>query len=126
LADLKREDTADDFYKYGKVKEFARGIGRGRPEKPADQIRVAILDTGVDVTHDDLQSPWIDGQIFYQNFAGVRSGIPQDNDGHGACVTSILLQMAENVDLYVARVSPDGLNWKTSDVVDVRRRSCVY
>jgi hypothetical protein len=30
------------------------------------------------------------------------------------------------VDLYVARVSPDGLNWKTSDVVDVRRRSCVY
>ncbi|KUJ07746.1 uncharacterized protein LY89DRAFT_789435 [Mollisia scopiformis] len=118
----KKEKTADKwFYEYGKVKDFVRSIGRERPENPADRVRVAILDTGVDVTHDDLHSPWLDGQIFYQNFVGKRSGIPQDDDGHGTHVTSILLQMAENVDVYVARVSRDGLDWKSKDVEDAIR-----
>lgn len=108
------------------MKELVRLVVRERPDKPTDRVRVAILDTGVDVTHDDLHSPWIDGQIVYQNFVGTRSDIPQDDDGHGTHVTSILLQMAENVDIYVARVSPDGLSWRSSEVEDVRRYSDVY
>ncbi|KHO11789.1 FMN-dependent alpha-hydroxy acid dehydrogenase, active site protein [Metarhizium robertsii ARSEF 23] len=117
-----KEDLADDWIcRYSKVKELARKLGRNRPDDPSDRVRVAILDTGVDVTHDNLYGPWTKGQIFYQNFVGMPSNIPEDSDGHGTHITSILLQMAENVDIYVARVSPDGQHWKSREVEDAIR-----
>jgi hypothetical protein len=123
----KKEEAADAWFdSYGGVKKLVRDVGRERPDNPTDRVRVAILDTGVDVTHDDLHGPWIEGQIVYQNFVGTRTGMPQDDDGHGTHVTSILLRMAENVDIYVARVSADGVHWRSSEVEDVRRHSGVY
>ncbi len=80
---------------------------------------MAILGTGVDVTHDNMYEPWIKGHIFYQNFFGNRSNIPRDDDGHGTHITSILREMTENVDIYVARISPDGEKWNSTEVEDV-------
>lgn len=52
----------------------------------------------------------------YKNFApgGSRSTLPQDDHGHGTYITSILLKMARNVDVYVARVSENGKTWNSS------------
>lgn len=99
--------------------DFLTETGRGRPATPADRIRVAILDTGVDVTHDELRGPWLKGQIIYENFVGAASGVPRDDNGHGTHVTSILNYIAPNVDIYIARVSPDGLKWKATEVEEV-------
>jgi subtilisin family serine protease len=80
---------------------------------------VAILDTGVDVTHDELHGLHRSKQLVYHNFVGAESSIPRDDCGHGTHVTSILHKVAKNVDLYVARVSADGESWKSSQVTKV-------
>lgn len=84
-------------------------------------MRVAILDTGVYVTHKDLHRLRMQHQIIYENFVpgGVPSVTPLDETGHGTHVTSILLKIAENVDIYVARISPDGETWDSGRVEKV-------
>jgi hypothetical protein len=70
----------------------------------------------VDVSEHFLHKFWLKGQIMYENFApgGSHSKLPQDNHGHGTYITSILLKIAKNVDVYVARVSEDGKMWNSS------------
>lgn len=94
---------------------MADGI-RQRPKAAQDRIRVAILDTGVDVSVDFLHRFWLQGQIIYKDFVpeGSHSKIPQDDHGHGTYITSILFKMAKYADVYVARVSKDGKMWNSA------------
>jgi hypothetical protein len=59
-------------------------------------------------------------QIMYKNFVPGGHELPQDDNGHGTHVTAILLRVAENVDIYVARVSGDGFTWNSGQVEKVR------
>ncbi|KAF4628160.1 hypothetical protein G7Y89_g9988 [Cudoniella acicularis] len=113
-----KSDSADNWFKeYAMVKKIAKTI-RKRPQNPAERIRVAVLDTGIDVSDDFLHRFWTKRQIIYQNFVpgGLSTEHPQDDVGHGTYIASILFKMAENVDLYVARVSPDGKTWSNEQV----------
>jgi hypothetical protein len=62
-------------------------------------VKVAILDTGIDLSHQDFQDIKIS-----KNFCGGDDSNVQDLDGHGTQVASIVLQLAPNAQLCIARI----------------------
>lgn len=107
---------------YSRVHKFAKWMRLSYAEKSEDRIRVAILDTGVKVEHDSLQAAWLRRQINYRNFCadGLDSQFPVDTNGHGTHVTSLLLSTATHVDVYMARISEDGKQYRSKEVTEVR------
>ncbi|PHH80670.1 hypothetical protein CDD80_350 [Ophiocordyceps camponoti-rufipedis] len=72
------------------------------------RVKVAILDTGLDMSHPDFQAcsdriievrSWLDG------LRGEMVATPQDDCGHGTHVTSLLLGIAPDCDVYIARIA---------------------
>ncbi len=100
-----RARASDDWIK--KVKEIIHErIGL----QPTHRVKVALLDTGIDLEHAyfDKQYPhgriksvcsWVDGK------EGVEDAWGGDESGHGTFIASLLLDLAPNIDLYVARIS---------------------
>lgn len=101
--------------------------GRDRP------IRVAILDTGLDVAHQNFQNPRLthfsDGKpvwsskgepsqyeriVACEDFTGdgpiKRKDEMKDLDGHGTQVAELILRIAPRSELYVARVCEGEVN----------------
>ncbi len=74
-------------------------------------VRVAVLDTGVDLKHPDLA-----GRILYQTDVVDYDGRADDDDGHGTHVAGIIAATANN-GLGVAGVAP-GVSLITVDVFD--------
>jgi len=93
-------------------KLHASGIGQPEPRFPdrGSRIKVAILDTGLDVSHPDIKAreerikdvrSWVDG------LDGKQDRNAGDSCGHGTHVTSLLLDFAPDSDVYVARIAKD-------------------
>lgn len=69
---------------------------------------VAVIDTGVDATHEDLQEiNWVNGFDFVKRQA-ILGKINSDDNGHGTLVTGILGATANNA------AGITGANWKIS------------
>ncbi|KAL7893482.1 hypothetical protein HDV64DRAFT_288924 [Trichoderma sp. TUCIM 5745] len=120
IGDAKNTITDDWFKSYLQVKNIAKKIRKNRPSQPDQRIRVAVLDTGIDIS-DPLLNPFaLKRQIIYQDFTCSQPGsspkVPEDKVGHGTHICGTLLTIAENIDLYVARVSVDGRDWNGSQV----------
>ncbi|GFP58531.1 subtilisin DY [Trichoderma asperellum] len=116
-----RDATTDKWFElYLEVRKVAKRIRTDRPNKPDQRIRVAILDTGVDINDPFLKLFAIKRRIVYQDFAqpGSFSKLPVDEVGHGTHICGILLTIADNIDVYVARVSIDGKRWNGSQVAE--------
>jgi subtilisin family serine protease len=68
-------------------------------------VRIAILDTGIDLRHEEFQNIKT-----YKNFCGNKDSDVedlsdvQDLDGHGTQVASIILQLAPKAQLCIARI----------------------
>jgi len=78
-----------------------------RPQPSSRRIRIAIIDTGCDMKspllkHDPRLSKRI---IRRKNFVDNEAGSLTDDNGHGTCMVSLALQVAPEVEIYVARVS---------------------
>ncbi|KAM3426382.1 hypothetical protein NHJ13734_009487 [Beauveria thailandica] len=117
--DSTKDRTTDDWFNsFDQVKEVAKRIRKDRPSQPEQRIRVAILDTGVDLQDPFLNPFKIKKRIFYQDFAqpGSSSRLAEDKVGHGTHICGVLLTIADNIDVYVARVSVDGKHWNGSQV----------
>lgn len=71
-----------------------------------DGIVVAVIDTGVDGTHPDLQGKVIDGYDPYNN-VNIPAGSDSDTDGHGTHVAGIIA--AKNDDKGIVGLAPDAL-----------------
>ncbi len=56
-----------------------------------DFITIAVIDSGVDFSHEDLQGIFVQGYDFVENDA-----YPQDDDGHGTHVTGIIAALTNN------------------------------
>lgn len=79
-----------------------------------ERIRIAVLDTGIDDgkyaknKNKELEKPPWKQVVARSNFCIPKEENPNTNthdlDGHGTKVTSIILHLAENIDLYIARV----------------------
>lgn len=62
-------------------------------------VKIAVLDTGADLDHDDLKNNLLEGK----NLINKRKD-PQDDNGHGSHLTGILV--AENNDIGMVGVCP--------------------
>ena len=69
------------------------------------RIKVAVLDTGLDMTHPTIQAN-------QDRIKEVRSWLPSggtkgggDLSGHGTHVTALLLDIAPDCDVYIAQIA---------------------
>lgn len=70
--------------------------------KGSDQIKVAVLDTGVDLDHPDLTSRLVPGEDFTQNDSS-----PTDDNGHGTHIAGIIGATTDNSE------GVAGITWNT-------------
>ena len=66
----------------------------------APSVRIAVLDTGVDFAHPDLQGRLVAGWDFVQN-----DGDPSDENGHGTSVTGVLGAATNNGIKFTAKTA---------------------
>ncbi|KAG4433981.1 hypothetical protein IFR05_010530 [Cadophora sp. M221] len=90
---------------FTQMKSFEKLIDASRKEPDAEhpRVRVAILDTGLDLSHRDIIKAKEEGRLQYWDFVDDAETI-KDDDGHGTHCTSIALQYAPNADIFVGRV----------------------
>jgi hypothetical protein len=74
------------------------------------RVRVAVIDSGIDMGHVDIQAAAVNGRIakvcdWVDGRDGVEDEGVGDSSGHGTHIASVILDMAPNVDLYIARVT---------------------
>lgn len=94
----------------------------------APRVKVALLDTGIDMGHDFFDGEYPDGSIksirsWVDGGRGVETPHGGDECGHGTFVANLLLELNPNIDLYVARVTKSG-NFEgdfASEVADALR-----
>lgn len=86
------------------------GVGRGRVER----IRVAILDTGIDMNHPDVKSQR-KRVIEHESFVGGDATV--DTSGHGTHIAGILLDLTNNVDLYIGKFTETRLCGERENVM---------
>lgn len=66
-------------------------------------LKIAILDSGIDLSHPDVKDALDDGRILgYTSF--VNDSDIQDRCGHGTHIAGLLLDLAENIRIYVAKI----------------------
>ncbi len=70
-------------------------------------LKIAVLDTGIDMTHPDIVAREEQIKSKYNWTDGKRKHAVQDNNGHGTFVTGLLLDYAPDAELYVAKIAED-------------------
>jgi hypothetical protein len=88
------------------------------------KVRIAILDTGIDPLHQDIlarDESIMDTVSWARDGLGTRQTKTKDCHGHGTAVASIILSIAEDADVYIAKVTnDDGTSIAEQDVAAVR------
>jgi len=69
------------------------------------RVKIAVLDTGVDLNHPDIRActDIIKAKLNWLR-DGANTTVP-DLDGHGTFVTSLLLDYAPDADIYIAKIA---------------------
>ena len=86
-----------------------RGDVRARRKDDDLRVKIAILDTGVDGTHEQIKAaldPKSPSIVNYKGFPDYLLPL-RDKNGHGTHGTSMILKVAPDTHLYIARVSDD-------------------
>ena len=89
---------------------FPAGIAEG-----LKKVKIAIIDTGLDGEHPSVLENWTNPNFHtrYKNFLSDDSSEiseidPEDTCGHGTYVAGIILQLAPDAELCIARVFSSG------------------
>jgi subtilisin family serine protease len=87
------------------MKSFERLVDASRKEPDAahPRVKVAILDTGLDLSHRDIRKAQEQGRLKFKDFVKKSDNI-KDDDGHGTHCTSLVLKYAPNTEVFAARV----------------------
>ena len=92
-----------------------KGIRNRR--KQGERVKIAIIDTRV-----DLENPFI--RASKKRIRGEKSWVDDgngimDSSGHGTYIAGLLLKVAPEADIYIARVAKSGVLNKTEDIAEV-------
>ncbi|OIW30760.1 subtilisin-like protein [Coniochaeta ligniaria NRRL 30616] len=91
------------------------------------RVKIAILDTGIDLRHDAFKDQYPNGRVKQvEDFVQV-GGTAADVHGHGTHCTALLRKVAPEADLYVARVAVGRGNkseLRPASVVKALNRAC--
>lgn len=75
-------------------------------DPPESPVKVAILDTGVDETHNALDT----GQIkLKRDWTSNFKKAACDRDGHGTFTAGLIIDYAPDVELYIAKIADKAL-----------------
>lgn len=78
------------------------------PGIPREKIRIAVIDSGVEKDDPVIKPDLRDGQIQEcRNFSSQDPNQWDDKVGHGTMVTRLLMRVAPNAELYIAKVTSD-------------------
>ena len=108
LANVSRATWADDWFQT--LKSIVLPVIDGDRKDGHKRVRIAILDTGVDAEHREIQTA-ISGKRIkeYQGFPESLDPL-RDENGHGTHGTSVLLRTAPNAVIYICRVADNDGN----------------
>ncbi len=112
--------TDDDFYSRQWHLENDGSLLQGGGEPGADisavdaweftrgsaDVLVAVMDSGIDTMHQDLQANLLPGRDFTNDDAGGHPILNFPEDGHGTCCAGIIAAEADN-EIGVAGVAPE-------------------
>lgn len=102
-------------------------------ESKGNTTKVSVIDTGVDVKHEDLQKNLVSNSSYTQTVGGIKKQVVYDSDHHGTHVTGIIGATYGNgigvsgvasgnnnnlAKIMVVGTSFDGENMYTSDIID--------
>lgn len=104
IPDYCRARWADEWFE--QLREVQFQVRKHRKDEDR-KIKVAILDTGVDGTHEQIQSAISSGCLKYVKGFPDSLLPKKDKNGHGTHGASVLLKTAPDITLYVLRVSDD-------------------
>ena len=87
-------------------------------------MKIAILDTGLDRAHPDIDARWS------SRVRGVRSWVNgEDGDidrhGHGTHGAALLMRIAPEAYIYVARIARDSNTLNSGNIAKVCHDSCL-
>ncbi|KAI1826112.1 hypothetical protein F4861DRAFT_499199 [Xylaria intraflava] len=94
-----RKETDKWFSNFQTLLVTHRLLGRGREER----MKVAILDSGIDIQHPDFSDE--DRDRIKDKVTFIDSNADVDTAGHGTHVAAIILRLTKNVDLYIAKIT---------------------
>ncbi|KAE8448393.1 hypothetical protein EG329_009457 [Mollisiaceae sp. DMI_Dod_QoI] len=93
-----------DWFNEFQLFEKCIDASRKEPSEELPRVNIAVLDTGVDLTHLNISYALEDGRIKSTDFLGETPESITDLDGHGTHCASLLIKFAPNAEIYVGRV----------------------
>lgn len=77
------------------------------PERAATapRVRIALLDTGIDVSHPSIIGAMNCGRIYPQMESFVEDDSITDECGHGTHIAALLSKLAPHAEIYIAKVA---------------------
>ncbi|KAM0710563.1 hypothetical protein Q7P35_002234 [Cladosporium inversicolor] len=100
FGDMDAQEYPEALCKVAKrwIREFKKLWPKPTAVQNEQRIKVAVLDTGVDINHLDIK-----GNVHsHKSFIDGDSG--KDHSGHGTHIAGIILGLTTNVDLYIGQV----------------------
>lgn len=91
-------------YAPDKAKDHEKDKKSKTSDRSKRRVRIAILDTGVDLTHPEIAARKHRIQETLCAIPGLKDRGAEDTCGHGTCATLATMQIAPEADVYVARV----------------------
>ncbi|PVH72788.1 subtilisin-like protein [Cadophora sp. DSE1049] len=87
------------------MKSFEKTVDASRKEPDAahPRVKIAVLDTGLDLSHRDIIKAKEQGRLKFRDFVDDTDTI-KDDDGHGTHCTSLALKYAPNAEIFAGRV----------------------
>jgi subtilisin len=117
-----------EFYSWGHYMIGAVDVQTQNPNLEGDEVKVALLDTGVDPDHPDLKTRIIGG---YNSLAKREPAKWKDDNGHGTHVAGTVAALLNNVGvigvaprvkIYVLKTLDQYGQGKTSDFINALQR----